>query len=217
MLAVDTSVDTFLEAFQGFPYAYGASGDRPHCVWDEVTPDLVAAHLGGTKPIGVYPMVYDPRYRVGGPAAFSTDRLYRYGDDRSLWMCRWGCVDIDAQSDTRAGQGTADECLEAGWALADAIGSGSFVERTRSGGAHVWLFVDDWVRCDDMRGFLGDAVARAGVRIDGIFPRADRCGGPPGNFVRLPYFGAAETGRLTMVNRQGRPISFADFLEAVTD
>ncbi len=208
--------DAFADAFGGFPYAYGASGDRPHCVWQEVTWSLFDAHLAGVTPIGIYPMVYDPWHHVGGPEAFDDNRRYQRSRDRDLWRCKWGVVDIDASTDARTGQGTQAEVLDAGFAIQAELGTGAWVERTRSGGIHVWLFVDDWVRCDDMRGFLANAVHHSGADIDGIFPRADECSGPPGNFVRLPYFGNAPHGRQTMVDGWGEPIPLAVFLEELT-
>ena len=212
-------VDLFADVFTGFPHAWGASGDRPRCIWEDVTPRTILRHLEGTAPMGVYPMVYDPTHRAGGPSAFHEQhRIYQESHRLDLWMCRWGCVDLDAHKPGRRGQGTEAEILDAGrtiQAVLDGAGLGSWIERTRSGGIHVWLLVDDWVRCDDMRRALGHAVDVAGVTIDSIYPRVDHALGPPGNFVRLPYFGASEPGRLTMLDDQDLPLSLYDFLKEI--
>jgi len=212
-------VDLFADVFTGFPHAWGASGDRPRCIWEDVTARTIIRHLEGTTPMGVYPMVYDPTHRAGGPSAFhDKHRIYQQGHRRDLWRCRWGCVDLDADQPGRRGQGTETEILTAGrtiQAVLCAAGLGTWIERTRSGGIHVWLFVDDWVRCDEMRRALNHAVDVAGVAIDSVYPRADQAVGPPGNFVRLPYFGASEPGRLVMLDAQNLPLSIHDFLDEV--
>ena len=66
-----------------------------------------------------------------------------------------------------------------------------------------------------MRGTLEWAVDTADVAIDAIFPRVDHALGPPGNFVRLPYFGASEPGRLTMLDDNDDPLPLHDFLDEV--
>jgi hypothetical protein len=212
-------VDLFADVFTGFPHAWGASGDRPCCIWEDVTARTITRHLEGTAAMGVYPMVYDPACTVGGPGAFhEKHRLYQQSHRNDLWQCRWGCVDLDAHQPGRRGQGTETEILAAGHNIAavlDGAGLGTWIERTRSGGIHVWLFVDDWVRCDEMRAALGHAVDVAGATIDSIYPRADHAPGPPGNFVRLPYFGASQPGRLTMLDDQDLPLSLYDFLDEV--
>jgi len=212
-------VDLFCDVFTGFPHAYGASGERAWCVWEDVTADLIGRHLEGYRPVGIYPMVYDPHHTVGGPSCFTPQgRLYQSPARNDLWMCRWGCIDLDARAGCKVGQGTADEVLTAGRTIQAALrlkNLETWIERTRSGGIHVWLFVDDWVRCDDMRGTLEWAVDTADVAIDAIFPRVDHALGPPGNFVRLPYFGASEPGRLTMLDDNDDPLPLHDFLDEV--
>lgn len=66
----------------------------------------------------------------------------------------------------------------------------TFIERSRSGNAHIWAFfkepIDTWI----VRGIMREATAAIGKPAVEIFPKQDRLlEGMVGNYINLPYFG----------------------------
>jgi len=212
----------FHMTFHGFTHAWGESGDNPHAVWEDLTITHFRRHLDGEIPLGIYPMVYDPTCKDVGPRGWeehtSNDHVVRTYPDmqKELWMCSWGCVDIDARSDQHVGQGTEDEVADYAFSLHNVLGAQgipAWVERTRSGGAHVWVFADTWCSTVDMRRCLQAAEEIAGVPTDSPFPKSEWLTGPPGNFVRLPYHGKrARVDRQVVIDDRGVPYTLEDFL-----
>ena len=214
----------FHMTFHGFPHAWGESGDRPHAIWEDLTLNHFRRHLLGEIALGVYPMVYDPSNKHVGPRGWTEQEregmIQRsYPEMRKdLWLCSWGCIDIDARSDNHAGQGTEDEVLDYASSLQTVLAVQtipSWVQRTRSGGAHVWVFTETWCPTTDMRRCLQAAEEIAEVPTDSPFPKSEWLLGPPGNFVRLPYWGARKRhDRQVILDADGQPMSLEDFLHA---
>ena len=96
-------------------------------------------------------------------------------------MCKWGCIDID--------QYPFDHKL-----LLEKIRRLKLplvVCRSKSGGAHCFLFSTDWLSAKDMQRALQHMSAALGFGESEIFPKQiklhlDR--GDVGNFLNLPYF-----------------------------
>lgn len=96
-------------------------------------------------------------------------------------MCKWGCIDID--------QYPIDHKL-----LIDKIRRMKLplvVCRSKSGGAHCFLFSKEWVEAKDMQKSLQNMSAALGYGESEIFPKQvklhlDR--GDVGNFLNLPYY-----------------------------
>jgi hypothetical protein len=96
-------------------------------------------------------------------------------------MCKWGCIDID--------QYPFDHKL-----LIEKIRRLKLplvVCRSKSGGAHCFLFSKDWVEARDMQKALQHMSAALGYGESEIFPKQiklhlDR--GDVGNFLNLPYY-----------------------------
>ena len=208
----------FHMTFHGFIHAWGESGDHPRTIWEDLTVAHFRRHLDGEAPLGIYPMVYDPTVQhVGQRGWQEEDGLRFYPDMRpELWMCAWGCIDIDASSDTHKGQGTEDEVADYAFSLSNVLAAQNipaWVERTRSGGAHVWVFADTWCSTADMRRCLQAAERIASVPPDSPFPKSAALRGPPGNFVRLPYYGnRARPDRQVIIDEDGAPIPLEGFL-----
>lgn len=205
----------FQMTFHGFPHAWGESGDNPHAVWEDLTPNHFRRHLVGELALGIYPMVYDPTNKHVGPRGWDDNR--RYPDmQKDLWVCAWGCIDIDASGDDHAGQGTEDEVADYAYnihAILAAQNVPSWIERTRSGGAHIWVFADTWCPAADMRRCLQAAEEIADVPTDSPFPKSEHLQGPPGNFVRLPYWGARKRyDRQVILDEDGQPLPMEQFL-----
>ena len=108
----------FHMTFHGFPHAWGEAGDRPHAVWEDLTLTHFRRHLVGEIALGVYPMVYDPTNKHVGPRGWVEEErdgttIRSYPEmKKDLWVCSWGCIDIDASGDDHAGQGTEDEVMD---------------------------------------------------------------------------------------------------------
>ena len=96
-------------------------------------------------------------------------------------MCKWGCIDID--------QYPLDHKL-----LIEKIRRMKLplvVCRSKSGGAHCFLFSKEWVEAKDMQKSLQNMSAALGYGESEIFPKQvklhlDR--GDVGNFLNLPYY-----------------------------
>jgi len=96
-------------------------------------------------------------------------------------MCKWGCIDID--------QYPLDHKL-----LIEKIRRMKLplvVCRSKSGGAHCFLFSKDWVEARDMQKALQHMSAALGYGESEIFPKQvklhlDR--GDVGNFLNMPYY-----------------------------
>lgn len=114
-------------------------------------------------------------------------------------MCRWGVVDSDDYSLTPL------SVMEA----AQRADLPVVVCRSKSGGAHVFLFADDWVPQATMHAALMACRDTLGVKKGEIFPTA----ATPGNWLNMPYFGGDETDRYA-VKAGGLEMSVAEFLVA---
>ncbi|MGB1183943.1 MAG: TOTE conflict system archaeo-eukaryotic primase domain-containing protein [Schleiferiaceae bacterium] len=96
-------------------------------------------------------------------------------------MCKWGCIDVD--------QYPLDHKL-----LVQKIRKLKLplvVCRSKSGGAHCFLFSSEWVEAKDMQKALQHMSAALGYGESEIFPKQvklhlDR--GDVGNFLNLPYY-----------------------------
>lgn len=80
--------------------------------------------------------------------------------------------------------------FEAARTMAQFLPSRAFIERSRSGNAHVWVFflapIEAWV----VRGILREATAAIGKPGVEVFPKQDRLRlGMVGNYINLPYHG----------------------------
>lgn len=136
------------------------------CVKELVDLTSYADHLRGVRPLGIYPM-------------------YQQDDQ---WLCVWGCSDIDVDDITLA-TGLRD-------ALA-AAGITAYIERSRSKGFHVWVFADQPVPARDMRRMLLCAHQVAEIPAREVNPKQETLGaGMFGNYVRLPYWDAADDGTI---------------------
>jgi len=96
-------------------------------------------------------------------------------------QCRWGCIDIDEYNFDHT-------------ALIDKLKNLKLplvVCRSKSGGAHVFLFTDDFIPAKDMQDVLTRLSVGLGYGGSEIFPKQialnlDR--GDVGNFLNMPYF-----------------------------
>ena len=103
-------------------------------------------------------------------------------------QCKWGCIDVDTYP--------LDHVK-----IAKNIKSKKIplvVFRSKSGGAHLFLFVENFIPAVAMRKKLQEFASNLGYASCEIFPKqieikVDR--GDTGNFLNLPYFGGENTTR----------------------
>lgn len=108
-------------------------------------------------------------------------------------MCKWGCIDVD--------QYPLDHKL-----LVEKINTLKLplvVCRSKSGGAHCFLFSKEWVAASDMQNSLRNIAAAIGYGNSEIFPKQiklhlDR--GDVGNFLNLPYYNDMEGLRYAILD-----------------
>jgi hypothetical protein len=117
--------------------------------------------------------------------------------------CRWGCIDVDVYDlDHKK--------------LAASIKSHKFpliMFRSKSGGAHLFLFTTEFIPAFMMQGKLKVMAEALGYEGSEIFPKqteilAER--GDIGNFLNLPYHGGMRGLRYAM-DESGNALSLEDF------
>jgi hypothetical protein len=118
--------------------------------------------------------------------------------------CRWGCVDVD-RYDLDHGEIVRR--------LRDAVLS-LVVCRTKSGGAHIFMFTSEPVAAEIMRSRLSQVAAFLGYGGSEIFPKQSTVlleNGDLGNWLNMPYLSGDQTERYA-VNETGRGLTLRQFL-----
>lgn len=109
--------------------------------------------------------------------------------------CRWGAIDVDSYT---VNHKELVEKLELSKVPA-------VVGRSKSGGAHIWVFVKEKVPAADMQRKMVELAAALGFADSEIFPKqtvilADR--GDTGNFLNMPYHSGDRTVRYAFGSNQ---------------
>jgi hypothetical protein len=121
--------------------------------------------------------------------------------------CKFGAIDIDTYPIDHQRLVKKLEQLKAPM----------IVCRSKSGGAHLFLFLDDWYLAVDVREYLIEIAAAIGHAGCEIFPKQDQIlveRGDVGNFINLPYFEAESTTRYA-VQANGDGLELEQFLDLV--
>ena len=126
---------------------------------------------------------------------------------RSDNTCQWGAIDIDEYD--------VDHI-----ALVNVIRSHkipAIVGRTKSGGAHVWVFLKEPVEAVDMQRRMTELAAALGFAGSEIFPKQttillDR--GDTGNFLNMPYHSSKNSTRYAF-DDEGKGLTAEQFMEYV--
>jgi len=119
--------------------------------------------------------------------------------------CIWGCIDIDQYPIDH--KGLVEKIAQLKLPLV--------VCRSKSGGAHVFLFTKEPQPAREFQGYLKNAAALLGEAGREIFPKqaeilVDR--GDTGNFLNLPYFGG-DNGTRYAFNADGSAATLEEFYE----
>jgi hypothetical protein len=129
-------------------------------------------------------------------------------DDNS---CKFGAIDIDEYKGFDLKQ-IVDDCQK--------VKAPVVVCRSKSGGAHIYLFIDDAMPAVDMRRKLQELAEAVGYADAEIFPKQDVVlseRGDVGNWINMPYFEGSKTTRYG-VKEDGSPMQpeeFCDFAEGI--
>lgn len=118
--------------------------------------------------------------------------------------CLWGCVDVD-RYDIDHGA-IVRQLAESKLPL--------MLCRTKSGGAHIFMFLTEPVPAAEIQAKLRDLAAHLGFGGSEIFPKQTRVlvdSGDLGNWLNMPYYRGDETDRYC-VNDQGRGLTVRQFL-----
>jgi hypothetical protein len=119
--------------------------------------------------------------------------------------CIWGCIDIDQYPLDH--KGLVEKVRQLNLPLV--------VCRSKSGGAHVFLFTKEPAPARDFQNYLKNAASLLGEAGREIFPKqseilVDR--GDTGNFLNLPYFGG-DAGTRYAFNDDGSSATLEEFYE----
>ena len=187
-----TNLERFIERFSGLNRAYG-------------TTEIVGLREDGKKKVDSYIKHGEPTVELW--------QKHLDGEEPSLGIipitddntCRWGCIDID------------DFTLDLK-VINSKIQEREFpliLCRSKSGGAHLFLFTKDYVLASLMRIKLSEVSASLGFASNEIFPKQTEIlseRGDTGNFLNLPYFGEDNTTRYSL-NKDGAVNTFEAFLD----
>jgi hypothetical protein len=173
--------------------------------------DAYGTDTGGAKWATVTNETYDRHLNGVEPIG-----IYPVRNINGESMVCWGCCDIDT--------GDWSEAFMLATAL-QGMGLKPFVERSRSKGWHIWIFVDQWVPAATMRRALKVAYAAIDLPAKEANPKSEQLRATQlGNYVRLPYKGAAviQSGRQCIMHRwsseqDGQPLSVDVFLAETFD
>jgi hypothetical protein len=119
--------------------------------------------------------------------------------------CRWGAIDIDGYPASPDLKKLAADVRRLELPL--------IVCRSKSGGAHLYLFTSEDAAASQVRGKLMEwavALGHSGVEV---FPKQVRLAGPRdfGNWINMPYYGGEQTVRYA-IDDQGHPLTVDEFL-----
>lgn len=116
---------------------------------------------------------------------------------------RWGCIDIDEYDLDLAEVAKKIEKLPL------------VLCRTKSGGAHLYLFLKEWVSAAEIRVVLRELSASLGWGTSEVFPKQDEFlaeRGDLGNWLNMPYLGGDDTERYG-VKLNGLSMTLSEFLD----
>ena len=119
--------------------------------------------------------------------------------------CVWGCIDVDQYPLDH--KKLIEQIRKLKLPLV--------ICRSKSGGAHCFLFSTEWIEAKDMQATLQQMSAALGYGVSEIFPKQfklhlDR--DDVGNFLNLPYFNAEE-GLRYAIKDDGTSATLDEFLE----
>ena len=190
-------VDTFARLHQGGRIAVNYDGIRPlvneqgeaYSAEGEPYVDAVRGHLEGEPPIGVYP-------------------LFRKDYQRTAeWYVNWLAVDLDEGEPDFVHACNLQRLLER-------FGIQSWIERSRSKGFHVWVYLRQPLTAEMGREAMLGACRLVDVPTKEVYPKQTVLEGKGfGNCLLLPYPNMGNPGRQVVVDMHNEPYMLDDFVE----
>ena len=123
--------------------------------------------------------------------------------------CKWGCIDIDSYAGFDHKQ-LINKIQKFNLPL--------IVFRSKSGGAHVFLFTEDYVSAKSMQDKLTEVKAVLGYAGSEVFPKQTelKSQDDTGNFLNLPYFNSDGTTRYAF-DKNGNAATLDGFFNLYED
>ncbi len=186
-------LERFKEVFAGLETAYGQTK-----VTDELSENGKHEAKSFTKKENVTDLLWQKHLKGEEPAL----GIVPIREDNK---CKWGCIDIDTYPfDHKV---FIKKIRDKGFPL--------ILFRSKSGGAHVFLFTKEFVPASLMRERLKKIAGALGYAKTEIFPkqdyiRADR--GDIGSFLNIPYHGTNKSVRYAF-DDNGEPLKLEDFFK----
>jgi len=122
--------------------------------------------------------------------------------------CTWGAIDIDSYENFDP-KTIADQIEENGWPLVTC--------RSKSGGAHVFIFTSQDIPANIIRNKLKEFAIAFGFPNAEIFPKQNKLYSKDdiGNWINLPYFDQKRTTRYAVKSGEALPLEgFIELAEA---
>ena len=190
-------VDTFARLHEGGRIATNYDGIRPlvnaqgeaYSAEGEPYVDAVRQHLEGEPPIGVYP-------------------LFRKDYQRTAeWYVNWLAVDLD--------EGEPDFVHACNlYRLLGRFGVQAWIERSRSKGFHVWVYLRQPLTAEMGREAMLGACRLVDVPTKEVYPKQTVLEGKGfGNCLLLPYPNMGNPGRQDVVDLHDEPYGLDEFVE----
>ena len=193
---MDNRVSKFKEIFFGLDRAYGQ-----FTAIEDQRED--GKELGETK--FVKSPVTDSLWQSHLEGAWPSLGIVPINDD---FKCKWGCIDVDTYP--------LDHL-----ALVKKLKSKGLpfiVARSKSGGAHVFLFFKEYISAKVVVDKLKELASGLGYSDCEVFPKQiklDTDRGDCGSFLNLPYFNGLKYSSRVAYDDQGNAMSLDQFLEEV--
>ena len=189
--------DTFARLHEGGRIATNYDGIRPlvdaqgeaYSAEGEPYVDAVRQHLEGEPPIGVYP-------------------LFRKDYQRTAeWYVNWLAVDLD--------EGEPDFVHACNlYRLLGRFGVQAWIERSRSKGFHVWVYLRQPLTAEMGREAMLGACRLVDVPTKEVYPKQTVLEGKGfGNCLLLPYPNMGNPGRQVVVDLHDEPYGLDEFVE----
>ena len=190
-------VATFARLHEGGRIATNYDGIRPlvnaqgeaYSAEGEPYVDAVRQHLEGEPPIGVYP-------------------LFRKDYQRTAeWYVNWLAVDLD--------EGEPDFVHACNlYRLLGRFGVQAWIERSRSKGFHVWVYLRQPLTAEMGREAMLGACRLVDVPTKEVYPKQTVLEGKGfGNCLLLPYPNMGNPGRQVVVDLHDEPYGLDEFVE----
>jgi hypothetical protein len=184
--------DTFKNIFEGLKIAYGQyqKGDRNENGKQTGKAFIVRKNVSDD--------LWENHLQGKGPAL----GIIPINEDN---LCKWGCIDIDEYNFDHASLVQSIRRLKLPL----------IVCRSKSGGAHVFLFTKNFIPASQMQSTLKKMAKTLGYEGSEIFPKqteilVDR--GDTGNFLNLPYHNEMK-GLRYAIKDNGEAASLSEFFE----